>query len=136
MGCESRHNLKYWTRQPYLGFGVDAHSMLRSLDPACDAVRFATSDLLEEYLTGKARAVTRVDHAEAAEEEYFLGLRLNRGVEPRAGEFATVIEQLVRDGLLERANARVRLTSRGRLLSNEVFQRFIDDSAVPNGVRE
>ena len=28
VGCESRHNLKYWTRQPYLGFGVDAHSML------------------------------------------------------------------------------------------------------------
>jgi len=27
-GHESRHNLKYWTRQPYLGFGVDAHSML------------------------------------------------------------------------------------------------------------
>src|SRR5262249_61854113 len=27
-GCESLHNLKYWTRQPYLGFGVDAHSML------------------------------------------------------------------------------------------------------------
>ena len=29
-GFESRHNLKYWTRQPYLGFGVDAHSMLAS----------------------------------------------------------------------------------------------------------
>src|SRR5579864_4601065 len=29
-GSESRHNLKYWTRQPYLGFGVDAHSMLLS----------------------------------------------------------------------------------------------------------
>src|SRR6202521_4799385 len=28
---ESRHNLKYWTRQPYLGFGVDAHSMLEPL---------------------------------------------------------------------------------------------------------
>src|SRR6202021_150571 len=27
-GCESQHNLKYWSRQPYLGFGVDAHSML------------------------------------------------------------------------------------------------------------
>ena len=27
-GLESQHNLKYWTRQPYLGFGVDAHSML------------------------------------------------------------------------------------------------------------
>ena len=34
-GLESRHNLKYWTRQPYLGFGVDAHSMLhRSAKPA------------------------------------------------------------------------------------------------------
>ena len=31
-GFESRHNLKYWTRQPYLGFGVDAHSMLVSAD--------------------------------------------------------------------------------------------------------
>src|SRR6266446_3431157 len=30
--CESRHNLKYWTRQPYLGFGVDAHSMLLTPD--------------------------------------------------------------------------------------------------------
>ena len=29
-GTESRHNLKYWTRQPYFGFGVDAHSMLKS----------------------------------------------------------------------------------------------------------
>ena len=29
-GFESQHNLKYWTRQPYLGFGVDAHSMLVS----------------------------------------------------------------------------------------------------------
>src|SRR5207302_2916624 len=29
-GWESKHNLKYWTRQPYLGFGLDAHSMLRA----------------------------------------------------------------------------------------------------------
>src|SRR5256714_5515580 len=40
-GFESRHNLKYWTRQPYLGFGVDAHSMLKSSPPNTDAVRFA-----------------------------------------------------------------------------------------------
>src|SRR2546427_12876881 len=30
LGHESRHNLKYWNRQPYLGFGVDAHSMLEA----------------------------------------------------------------------------------------------------------
>src|SRR3984893_8502925 len=46
-GFESRHNLKYWTRQPYLGFGVDAHSMLTSRDPDNEAVRFSTPDSLE-----------------------------------------------------------------------------------------
>src|ERR1700756_3340855 len=49
---ESRHNLKYWTRQPYFGFGVDAHSMLPSLSPELEAVRFATSDALEKFVSG------------------------------------------------------------------------------------
>src|SRR5216117_2276376 len=43
-GYGSRHNLKYWTRQPYLGFGVDAHSMLPSRDAENEAVRFSTPD--------------------------------------------------------------------------------------------
>ena len=137
-GCESRHNLKYWTRQPYIGFGVDAHSMLRSADPALHAVRFATSDALEEYVAGKPPAITPVDAVTAAEEQYFLGLRLNRGVEPAriAGDRARVIEQLVRDGLLERAGERVRLTPRGRLLSNEVFETFIAAPERPSAARE
>ena len=37
-GHASRHNMKYWRREPYVGFGLDAHSMLRSGD---DALRFA-----------------------------------------------------------------------------------------------
>ena len=49
---ESRHNLKYWTRQPYFGFGVDAHSMLLSAAPEIDAVRFAAADSLEQYVNG------------------------------------------------------------------------------------
>src|SRR6266496_2892045 len=53
-GAESRHNLKYWTRQPYLGFGVDAHSMLASSTPQTDAVRFATADVLEKYVAGSS----------------------------------------------------------------------------------
>src|SRR6266700_2355998 len=39
-GHEARHNLKYWTRRPYLGFGVDAHSMLLVTDTS-SAVRFS-----------------------------------------------------------------------------------------------
>ena len=40
-GSEARHNLKYWLRQPYLGFGLDAHSMVRT--PAGSALRFCTA---------------------------------------------------------------------------------------------
>src|SRR5207248_2055076 len=51
-GHESKHNLKYWTRQPYIGFGVDAHSMLGSRGGNLDAVRFATADSLEKFEAG------------------------------------------------------------------------------------
>src|ERR1700751_2403684 len=67
-GFESRHNLKYWTRQPYLGFGVDAHSMLVSADPVFDSVRIATADALEKYVAGAPLIRTAVSRASALEE--------------------------------------------------------------------
>jgi len=134
-GFESRHNLKYWTRQPYLGFGVDAHSMLPSAAGASLALRFATADVLEKYIAGAPLQRTVVSAAMALEESFFLGLRLNRGVDLQdiAATFGPqsvqslrpTIEELVSDGLLQRDADCVRLTARGRLLSNEVFQRFI-----------
>ncbi len=77
-GFESHHNLKYWTRQPYLGFGVDAHSMLPGLDSA--AVRFSFPDSLEAYVAGSPLNRIQVSPAAALEETFFLGLRLTRGV--------------------------------------------------------
>src|SRR6266496_940078 len=77
-GYESRHNLKYWTRQPYLGFGVDAHSMLPA---GRGAVRFAAPDSLEAYISGAAVQATSVSCQTALEETLFLGLRLNRGLD-------------------------------------------------------
>jgi oxygen-independent coproporphyrinogen-3 oxidase len=134
-GFESVHNLKYWTRQPYLGFGVDAHSMLISTTPEVDAVRFARTDSLDAYVSGAAPELNVVSHRAAFEESFFLGLRLNRGVGLRAialkfGEAAVdnarpIVAELVEDGLMEQQEDIVWLTSRGRLLSNEVFQRFI-----------
>ncbi len=79
-GYESRHNLKYWARQPYVGFGVDAHSMLHSANPGCDAVRFSTPDSLEQYVSGAALQRTEVSRQAALEETFFLGLRMTRGV--------------------------------------------------------
>lgn len=134
-GFESRHNLKYWSRQPYLGFGVDAHSMLASSDDSADAVRFSTADSLEKYVAGPSVEKTVVTRAMALEERFFLGLRLNRGVdlgdiELRFGKLAgqrirRIVAELVGDGLLTQSKDAVRLTSRGRLVSNEVFQRFL-----------
>ena len=139
-GFESRHNLKYWTRQPYLGLGVDAHSMLLSVDPAFDAVRLATTDALEKYSPGAPLIRTNVSRASALEESFFLGLRLNRGVDLRRiarifGQTALdclrpAIAELVRDGLLLQSEDSIRLTQRGRLFSNEVFQSFMAPAGV------
>jgi oxygen-independent coproporphyrinogen-3 oxidase len=136
-GHQSRHNLKYWRRMPYVGFGLDAHSMLEAGD---SAVRFANGDELEEYL-GRAgvlkvlrergtdrsseREVLRLTKEEAFEESMFLGLRLNEGVdmaaltaefgEPLVGGARTGIEESREAGLVEVEGSRVRLTSRGRM---------------------
>jgi oxygen-independent coproporphyrinogen-3 oxidase len=133
-GSESRHNLKYWSRRPYLGFGVDAHSMLSA---GSGAVRVATPDTLEGFTAGDGSPiVTRVDPRGALEESFFLGLRLNCGIdlgsiaEQFGGEAVDAYEPSIRElaeaGLLAREGSRLRLTTRGRLLSNEVFQRFVD----------
>src|SRR5438128_775110 len=202
-GHESRHNLKYWTRQPYLGFGVDAHSMLQakagmkaenqeerraltgceqtsvhgidceqmpvpsmaekgasSLAPPSpfplsfregfsprgicfsdfpygplEAVQFATPDSLDKFLAGASLQRTPVSPANSLEESFFLGLRLNRGVDLNRlaasfGDevlraFSPAIAECMEQNLLERDDERIRLTSRGRLLSNEVFARFL-----------
>ena len=132
-GWESRHNLKYWKREPYMGFGVDAHSMLTSR--AQGAVRFASPDSLEEYVAGSPPRRWPVSSQAALEETFFLGLRLNQGVDRKwvAKEFgqsaidalADTITDLVGSELLHRQGDVIRLTPRGRLLSNEVFERFI-----------
>jgi oxygen-independent coproporphyrinogen-3 oxidase len=134
-GAESRHNLKYWTRQPYLGFGVDAHSMLPALDPAFEAVRFSTPDSLDDYLAARPGTITPVTRSAALEEAFFLGLRLARGLdlEEVAARFGAAglesarpaIARAVELGLLEKEGHRIRLTPRGRLLSNEVFAGFL-----------
>ena len=143
-GYESRHNLKYWTRQPYLGFGVDAHSMLlSSLLPQkndVDAARFSTADSLDAFVAGAPLKGEPISSAAAFEESFFLGLRLNRGVDLRqiadkfgceaVAEVFPTIKQLESDGLVDAGANVVRLTSRGRLLSNEVFQAFLAPAKI------
>lgn len=133
-GAESQHNLRYWRREPYLGVGLDAHSMLR--DREGRPVRFGNTDDLTEYFAGGAEGkVEVVERAAEMEEAWFLGLRLAEGVslaalgaefgEEAVAAFDGVVAELVADGLLMREGDRVALTMRGRMLSNEVFMRFL-----------
>lgn len=142
--ARSSHNIKYWRRDPYLGFGLDAHSMLRS---SRGDLRFANTDDLDSYLNDgvsdfpqlssakKTPTVEVIRKDQALEESLFLGLRLNEGVDLSQlrysfGEIAveaTMPSMLeMRDtGLLEFSADRIRLTARGRLVSNEVFSRLL-----------
>ena len=113
-GFESKHNLKYWKREPYLGFGSDAHSF-------DGAERWQHAESPGEY-AADPRVMARTP-ADPVAEKYFLGLRLTEGVEPDG--FSETIRRFTDDGLLERVGKRVRLTPRGVMLSNEVFAEFI-----------
>jgi len=139
-GHESRHNLKYWRRQPYLGFGLDAHSMLRTRAGA--ALRFGTTDDFDAYLEGPGwDDPIPMGREHEMEEAWFLGLRMNDGVSLGAlrSEFSSyavrdllpTIAELEEEGLVSlRDGDRVALSARGRLLSNEVFGRFLAEPAV------
>lgn len=139
-GSESQHNLKYWRRRPYLGLGVDAHSMLRT--PAGAALRFATPEDLETYLHSTGwNAAHRLSREQELEEAWFLGLRLNEGISLAAlrAEYSdstvrgclNAVTDLVDEGLASFTGGdRVTLTARGRLLSNDVFTRFLAEPAV------
>lgn len=118
-GLESRHNLKYWKLEPYAGFGADAHSF-------DGRMRRQNPESLEEYLSAAPAPPPVESHPE--EERFFVGLRLMEGVRPEPAEwrrFAGPIHRFVDAGLLETEGEVLRLTSRGVLLSNEVFQEFL-----------
>jgi oxygen-independent coproporphyrinogen-3 oxidase len=119
-GWESKHNLKYWRLAPYVGFGADAHSF--------DGTRRRqNAETIAEYIErkGPAREPTA---ANLTEEKFFVGLRLAEGVRPNAEEwrlYEAPLSRFLKDGLLERRGDTVRLSNRGVLLSNEVFQEFL-----------
>jgi oxygen-independent coproporphyrinogen-3 oxidase len=125
-GFESRHNLKYWRREPYLGFGAGAHSFsgeqrwANAHDAAAYVAAIGTGRLPVEQL----EAVTRES---ALEEELFLGLRKLDGIDVAQIErqYGVAIqprfERLMSAGLVEREGSWVRLAPGKLSVANEVF---------------
>lgn len=136
-GYESRHNLKYWKRDAYFGFGLDAHSMLRSQADG-RASRFANGDELDPYIAGnEAVEVEHIDMLGEWEESIFLGLRLVEGVSiaelresfPAAwlDAFVERVQSLQRDELMRLADGRAMLTQQGRIVSSSIFGELLAD---------
>ncbi len=137
-GKRSRHNLKYWFRSPYLGFGLDAHSMLETPDGR--TLRWANAEELANY-----KGVPQIGTGEPAsarevfEERVFLGLRLIEGLawdalkgapEVWITELREVAAGLEQDGLLFSEGGHLRLTGRGRVISSAVFGELLAGALV------
>jgi oxygen-independent coproporphyrinogen-3 oxidase len=116
-GHASRHNMKYWLLEPYAGFGSDAHSFDGRL-------RWQNPESVNEYLGAWQPVSVERDPLE----RFFVGLRLTQGIRPEPREwerFGEPIRRFIAQGLLETDGDVLRLTSRGVMLSNEVFQEFL-----------
>jgi oxygen-independent coproporphyrinogen-3 oxidase len=125
-GFESQHNLKYWRRQPYLGFGAGAHSF-------SGTQRWANGHDAAAYVTAVQSGRLPVEQHEtltrdgALEEELFLGLRQLDGIDLGRIErnYGVGLEsrftRLASAGLVERAGSMVRLAPTRLSVANEVF---------------
>ncbi len=125
-GFASRHNLKYWRRQPYLGFGAGAHSF-------SGTERWANAHDAAEYVTALSGGRLPIEQHEvltaegALEEELFLGLRQLDGIDLGRieREYGVTVgprfDRLMTAGLVERDGSVVRLAPEKLSVSNEVF---------------
>jgi len=106
-------------------------------DQNVNAVRFSNPDTLSSYLEGRGPHETAVTQEHSLQETCFLGLRLTQGlnlndISVQFGNdvlavLSPTIAECVDYGLLERKGDYARLTAKGRLLSNEVFGKFITE---------
>lgn len=107
-GYESRHNLKYWLLEPYLGLGPSAHSLWNG-----GRFYFDRDWTWQDEGPGGDR-----------EEQILLGLRLNRGIP--ADWLTRDPSPYIAGGFMRRANGRISLTPRGMLVSNTILAELLD----------
>jgi oxygen-independent coproporphyrinogen III oxidase len=128
------HNLAYWLNADYLACGAGAHGHVYPR-------RYFDVLGIDEYIgrvsSGRSpiAEITELGDGDLRAETMFMGLRLNAGVSfahfrDRCGAeldavYGPVLSELAERGLLERDERGVRLTERGRMLGNQVFERFV-----------
>lgn len=139
-GYECRHNVGYWKRTDYLGFGIGAASLLNN-------TRYTNTRDINEYIEGckepqRLQQDREVLSKKAQMEEFmFLGLRLTQGFSdyefeqsfglPLEQVYGSEIDKLITAGLLQRDRSRISLTEAGINVSNYVFVHFLQEPDAP-----
>lgn len=143
-GRECRHNLQYWTNEPYLGLGPGAHGYangiryetLLSPQRYVRALRSQSDESFTYPLTPAVSEWTQVDQTTEIAETLMMGLRLTHvGIDLEQFQrrfgidllrlHGDTLQHFAAQGLLQIADGTVRLTQRGRLLSNIVLRELI-----------
>lgn len=133
-GFACRHNIGYWKRENYLGFGIGAASLM-------EEERFCNERNLDRYMeiSGTPELLhqerERLSVKEQMEETMFLGLRLREGVSLNAFRrifakelteiYGDVLEKYIPMGFLEMKDGFLRLTTKGISVSNQILADFL-----------
>ena len=133
-GMACRHNVGYWTRQDYLGFGLGASSLYgkERFSNTADRKKYLENSFSPELIREREPILSREDEMA---EFMFLGLRMTEGVARTDFEqiFGCCIEQIYGDvlkkyesmGLLQEKNGRIFLSRAGIHVSNSVMADFL-----------
>ena len=131
-GYACRHNIGYWRRENYLGFGLGSASLLEN-------ERFHNTTDLTDYLGGDYLAYEqeKLDKKSQMEEFMFLGLRMTDGISTECFRqtfgltvelvYGPVLEQQIADQLWRKEDGRIFLTERGLDVSDYVMAQFLLD---------
>ena len=129
-GRESRHNLRYWHGEEYLGFGVAAHSYF-------SGERFGNSRDMEAFLAGEdiVEERVRLDERELRNEYLMLRLRLSEGIDEQElianfgvsfCELVPSLEMWLAHGFLKKEGSRLSFTDRGFFVSNAILSELLE----------
>ena len=129
-GYSSRHNLKYWECEEYIGCGAAAHSYFRDK-------RFSNHESIDDYIKSPTARLNEVEltREDKMSEYMILGLRKNEGVDIQEFEcrfinspyevYGDIIDKHIKNGLLVHERGFLRFTERGMRLSNTVLCEFV-----------
>lgn len=143
-GFACKHNIGYWKRREYLGFGIGAASLYKGkrfnnvadIQNYIDTFGFIKkAEVPEVLLTKVEENLHCLSKKEQMEESMFLGLRMMEGIsiqeferqfgDPFTSIYGKVVERFIEKGLLEKKKGYVRLTKRGIDISNYVMSEFL-----------